>query len=49
LGVLNARRIGGEKPTASTVAGAAVSGGAITDEPVSQRIAALLYRLGAAD
>ncbi|HYK58525.1 MAG TPA: ankyrin repeat domain-containing protein [Bryobacteraceae bacterium] len=49
LGVLNARRIGGEKPTASTVAGAAASGGAITDEPVSQRIAALLYRLGAAD
>ena len=49
LGVLNARRIGGEKPTASTVAGAAASGGAIVDEPTSQRIAELLRKLGGAE
>jgi ankyrin repeat protein len=47
LGVLTARRVGGEKPTASTVAGAAASGGAIADEPASQRIAGLLRKLGA--
>ncbi|HEY6346894.1 MAG TPA: ankyrin repeat domain-containing protein [Bryobacteraceae bacterium] len=49
LGILTARRVGGEKPTASTAAGAAASGGAITDEPASQRIAELLRRLGAQD
>jgi len=49
LGLLAARRVGGEKPTASTVAGAASSGGAIGDEPAIQRIAALLVKLGAKD
>jgi ankyrin repeat protein len=49
LGVLTARRIGGEKPTASTAAGAAASGGAIADAPESQRIAALLEKLGATE
>lgn len=47
LGLVSARRIGGEKPTASTVAGAASSGGAIADEADSQRVAALLLKLGA--
>jgi ankyrin repeat protein len=47
LHIAEARRIGGEKPTASTVAGAATSGGAIGDEADSQRIAALLRKLGA--
>jgi len=47
LGLVAARRIGGEKPTASTVAGAANSGGAIGDEAASQRIAELLLKLGA--
>jgi ankyrin repeat protein len=47
LGLLAARRAGGEKPTASTVAGAASSGGAIGDGAASQRIEALLLKLGA--
>ncbi len=47
LGLLAARRIGGEKPTASTVAGAASSGGAVGDEAASQRTGALLLKLGA--
>lgn len=49
LGLVAARRIGGEKPTASTVAGAGASGGAIGDEADSQRVAALLRKLGAKD
>jgi ankyrin repeat protein len=49
LALLTARRIGGERPTTSNVAGAATSGGAITDEPASQRIAALLHKLGATE
>jgi ankyrin repeat protein len=49
MGLLAARRVGGEKPTASTVAGAASSGGAIGDEIASQRIATLLVQLGAKD
>jgi ankyrin repeat protein len=49
LGALLTRRIGGEKPTASTTSGAATSGGAIGDEPTSQRIASLLRKLGASD
>jgi uncharacterized protein len=49
LGALMSRRIGGERPTASTVAGAGASGGAITDEPAVQRISDLLRRLGATD
>jgi uncharacterized protein len=49
LGLLAARRIGGERPTTSTLAGAGASGGAIADEPASQRIAALLRMLGAMD
>ncbi len=48
LRLVEARRIGGEKPTASTFAGAANSGGAIGDEADSQRVAALLRKLGAA-
>ncbi|HWF07698.1 MAG TPA: ankyrin repeat domain-containing protein [Bryobacteraceae bacterium] len=47
LGLVTARRVGGEKPTASTVAGAASSGGAIGDEAEAQRVAALLRKLGA--
>jgi ankyrin repeat protein len=47
LGLLAARRVGGEKPTASTVAGAASSGGTIGDEAASERIAALLLKSGA--
>lgn len=47
LGLLTARRVGGEKPTASTVAGAASSGGAIGDEAASERVSALLVKLGA--
>jgi ankyrin repeat protein len=47
LGALLTRRVGGERPTSSTTAGAAASGGAIADEPVSQRVASLLRRLGA--
>ncbi len=47
LRLVEARRIGGEKPTAATVAGAANSGGAIGDEADSQRVAALLRKLGA--
>jgi uncharacterized protein len=46
LGLL-ARRVGGEKPTASTVTGSRSSGGAIADEPAAQRVAALLQKLGA--
>jgi hypothetical protein len=46
LGLLAGRRIGGEKPTASTVAGAASSGGAIGDEPAAQHVEALLRNLG---
>ncbi len=46
LGLL-ARRAGGEKPTASTAAGAASSGGAIGDEPAAERVGALLVKLGA--
>jgi len=49
LHLVDARRVGGEKPTASTVAGAAASGGAIGDEADSQRVAALLRKLGARD
>src|SRR5262249_27490056 len=48
LGLVAARRVGGERPTVSTVAGAAASGGAIADAPASQRITALLEKLGAA-
>jgi ankyrin repeat protein len=44
---LAARRNGGERPTASTVAGAGASGGAIGDELESQRVVALLKTLGA--
>jgi Ankyrin repeats (many copies) len=48
LRLVEARRVGGERPTASTVAGAANSGGAIgDDEADSQRVAALLRQLGA--
>jgi ankyrin repeat protein len=47
LGLVAARRIGGERPTASTVAGAASSGGAVGDEAASQRTEALLMKLGA--
>jgi ankyrin repeat protein len=39
----------GERPTASTAAGAAASGNEVTDQPASQRIAALLRKLGAVD
>src|SRR5205823_9144 len=49
LRLVETRRIAGEKPTASTVAGAASSGGAIADDADSQRVAALLRKLGAAD
>lgn len=49
LGLVAARRIGGEKPSASTVAGAADSGGAIGDEAASKRIASLLLQSGATD
>jgi len=44
---LVARRVGGEKPTASTVSGAGASGGAIADEPAAERVSALLEKLGA--
>jgi ankyrin repeat protein len=44
---LAARRNGGERPTASTVAGAGASGGAIGDELESQQVIALLKTLGA--
>jgi ankyrin repeat protein len=47
LGALLTRRVGGERPTASTTAGAATSGGAIADESASQRVASLLRKLGA--
>jgi uncharacterized protein len=46
---LASRRIGGERPTASTVAGSGSSGGAIGDELASQRVIALLKALGAKD
>jgi ankyrin repeat protein len=49
LRLVEARKIAGEKPTASTVAGAAASGGAIGDEAESQRVAMLLRKLGAKD
>jgi uncharacterized protein len=49
LGLLGARRVGGEKPTASTLAGAADSGGAIGDEAASARVRGLLMKLGAKD
>lgn len=47
LGLLESRRVGGERPTASTAAGAASSGGAIADELASRRVEAILMQLGA--
>jgi len=47
LDLVTARRVGGEKPAASTVAGAADSGGAIGDQLASERVSALLRQLGA--
>lgn len=47
LALVKAHRVGGEKPAASTVAGAADSGGAVGDELASSRVSALLLQLGA--
>ncbi|HEX4276319.1 MAG TPA: ankyrin repeat domain-containing protein [Bryobacteraceae bacterium] len=49
LGLVSTRRIGGEKPTVSTVAGAASSGGAVGDEADARRVAELLRKLGASE